>query len=884
MTSRKAGLPPECPVQLDVDDAQLLAQVVSYYHQRLKENPSAQSYLVKRGMVSSELVEHFKIGFSDRTLGLKLPENNRKAGKEIRSRLAKLGILRESGHELFAGSITFPVFDLNGQVVQLYGRKTTPNLRPGTPLHLFLPGPRGLWNAKALAVAKTVILTDSVVNALTLWCSEQRNVIALLGDFTEEDVGAFKVSGTEKVLIATRNTEPSNKIASEVAQQLTNIGIAVERIQLPAGMDINDYALSHPPAIESLSRLMGVAAVGIDLPAREPAPMRPGPPPPLVPVAARPEAAAGTIFEKRGLDVISNELVIELGDRRYRVRGLDRNLSSAILKVNLLVSRPGLSGTTYYVDSLDLYAAKQRAAFIGPAAVELGVSEDVIKRDLGQVLLQLEEAQEALMRDALTPKVNTVTLSEQDTAEALALLKEPRLLDRILADFEKCGVVGEETNKLVGYLAVVSRKLDQPLAVVIQSSSAAGKSSLMDAVLAFVPPEEQLKYSAMTGQSLYYLGGNDLRHKVLAIVEDEGAERISYALKLLQSEGELTIASTGKDGSTGRLVTQEYRVQGPVMLFFTTTAVQVDEELLNRCLVLTVDEERPQTQAIHRLQREKQTLEGLLGRTDKDTTLKLHHNAQRLLRPLLVANPFARQLTFLDDRTRTRRDFPKYLNLIRTIALLHQHQREVKRLTHEGREVEFIEVVPEDIAIANRLADLVLGRSLDDAPPHTRWLLMLIDVMATAAEKAQSIQRVDYRFTRKQVREHTGWGNTQLKVHLRRLVELEHLLLHRGGRGQSYVYELVYDGRVKGNSMFLSGLIDSAALKYDGQWAGSGRPSDGPWPVGGRDPEGEATARADKGNGATESASPGKAHLEPQPESSVAVAPAAISTNGVELP
>lgn len=135
------------------------------------------------------------------------------------------------------------------------------------------------------------------------------------------------------------------------------------------------------------------------------------------------------------------------------------------------------------------------------------------------------------------------------------MLKDPTLIERILADFERCGVVGEETNKLTGYLAAVSRKLEEPLAVILQSSSAAGKTVLMEAILAFMPEEDRVKYSAMTGQSLFYMGETDLKHKILAIMEEEGAERASYALKLLQSEGELAIASTGKDPSTGRLVT-----------------------------------------------------------------------------------------------------------------------------------------------------------------------------------------------------------------------------------------------------------------------------------------------------------------------------------------
>ena len=67
--------------------------------------------------------------------------------------------------------------------------------------------------------------------------------------------------------------------------------------------------------------------------------------------------------------------------------------------------------------------------------------------------------------------------------------------------------------------------------MIIQSSSAAGKSSLMEAVLAFVPEEERVQYSAMTGQSLFYMGETDLKHKILAIVEEEGAQRATYALE-----------------------------------------------------------------------------------------------------------------------------------------------------------------------------------------------------------------------------------------------------------------------------------------------------------------------------------------------------------------
>nr|WP_244161620.1 hypothetical protein [Photorhabdus luminescens] len=81
----------------------------------------------------------------------------------------------------------------------------------------------------------------------------------------------------------------------------------------------------------------------------------------------------------------------------------------------------------------------------------------------------------------------------------------------------------------------------------------------MDAVLNLMPEEERIQYSAMTGQSLYYLGETSLQHKILAIAEEEGVRQAAYALKLLQSDGELKIASTGKNEQSGELVTRNTR-------------------------------------------------------------------------------------------------------------------------------------------------------------------------------------------------------------------------------------------------------------------------------------------------------------------------------------
>jgi hypothetical protein len=206
-----------------------------------------------------------------------------------------------------------------------------------------------------------------------------------------------------------------------------------------------------------------------------------------------------------------------------------------------------------------------------------------------------------------------------------------------------------------------------------------------------------------------------------------------------------------------------------------------------------VNEDREQTRAIHQKQREAQTVEGMWAQDERRDILKLHRNAQRLLRPLRVANEQVKKHTFPDYVVRTRRDHMKFLTLVQTIALLYQHQREIKTETRKGKTLEYIEATAEDVALAWRLVSEVLAPSLDELPPQTRRLLLEIDKMVKEVGEQFGIERSEYRFSRATVRQYTHWSDSQLKRHLHRLEELEYLLVHRGARGQSFVYELHFE-------------------------------------------------------------------------------------------
>ncbi|MDY4336055.1 CHC2 zinc finger domain-containing protein [Pectobacterium brasiliense] len=797
-------LPPVADIANEQESQALLHRVTEFYHHTLLNAPEAIAYLEKRRLHHPELVAQFRLGFANRTLGYRLPSKKLKDGAAIRAQLQAIGVMRDSGHEHLAGSLVVPVIDSHGQVQELYGRKLCDKLRAGTPKHLYLPGPHGgVWNEQALVASKSAILCESLIDAMSFWVAGYRNVTAAYGvnGFTEEMRESFIRHGVKQVLIAFDNDAAGDDGAVKLAAALAADGITPFRVVFPSGMDANGYLCQVAEPEAAFGLLVDGALPMGEAVSAEPESV-PQPEKPSQPAAS---LAAGVVVEA----LPNGELDIALSGQQWRIRGMASvKAGSGAMKVNAQVIDTA-SGVVF-ADSVDMMSARSRVGYARLAASELGLAESDVKRSLGRVLLALEaHLSQPETGDDAVPK-----LDGDAKAAALALLQDLNLIGRLTDDLAACGVVGESTNLVAGYLAAVSRKLDKPLAVLIQSSSAAGKSSLMDAVLNLIPPEERLQYSAMTGQSLFYLGETNLQHKILAIAEEEGVRQAAYALKLLQSDGELTIASTGKDDATGNLVTKQYTVKGPVMLMLTTTAIDVDEELLNRCLVLTVNESREQTEAIHALQRHKQTLEGLLMENEKGYLTELHQNAQRLLRPLKVVNPFASQLTFLSDKTRTRRDHMKYLTLIQSIALLHQYQREVKQVEHRGTVIEYIEVERSDIVLANRLAHEILGRTLDEMPPQTRKLLLLIQGMVNQLAHTQNLKPSEVRFTRRDIRNATQWSDSQLKLHCLRLAEMEYLLVHGGSRGHLLQYELLWDGTVP-EGAHLCGLIEPEGSEKD---------------------------------------------------------------------
>ncbi len=654
----------------------LLSKVVDHYHNNLKDNDKAIDYLKKRGIYSEELINEFKIGFSNRR------DLNNLISKEERDALIELGIIKNNPNktEHFSNCVTFPILSADDLLLECYGRKIRDRQSEGIPSHLYLKGPhKGVFNEQAFLYDE-ITVCESIIDAMTFMANNIMNVTASFGTngFTEDHIKLLGDSKVKKLIIAYDNDQGGDKGAERLIDIVKSIDrpIEIKRVVLPRDADINEYALTVAPEQRSkmLNKLINESITFY-----------------------MPEA------KKKAADLVKTdkELIMRRANRIYRIRGVENNNSVEHLRVNLKL----IQDKKFHLDVLDLFSAKQRIAFVKQAAIILELDQNTLFNDMALLVEQTEILNDnriaACHEDEFDEEYQ---MSPEEEAQALRFLTNPDLIRELLEDFENMGFVGEQENKLVVYFCSMSCKMDKPLSVMIISRSSAGKSALQDAALGFMAKENKVKFTQMTDQSLFYMKDGSIKNKVLAISESEGAQGAFYAIKTMQSEGELNIASTGKDMKSGRMQTHHYHVDGPVALILTTTAVELDEEVANRFINVTVDESCEQTQRIQQQQRFEKTLEGKTRIKLRPKIALKHQNAARLLRPLIVVNPFANHLTFLINRLRARRDNDKYLSLIEAITFVFQYQRQVKLAPAEMGGFEYIETTVEDIKLANRFS------------------------------------------------------------------------------------------------------------------------------------------------------------------------------------
>lgn len=738
--------------------AGLLGKVMAHYQAALGRSEEARQYLESRGLWNVEMIQAFGLGYCDGSLLEALPRNG-----PIREAMTALGVLTAKGKEHFLGCVVAPLHHPSAGLVGLYGRRVSNTAKVR---HLFLTGPkRGILGLDGLGGAQAVTLAEGVFDALSLWLAGVRPVTATYGTAgLSEDLESFLRSSSVRELKLCFDADRAGEEAvGRIADQVGD-RFKLSRVILPEGSDPNDLLSRESPEIlrDFAQCLQPLASVAGD-----------GPEDDELPEAQR--------YRSGITETTDAGFSLEFAEVRYEVT--PNPPYGGRLKISLRAERteaPNGAGQVRkrkFLDRCDLVSSRSRTETIRGMCTRLLLEREEAERHLRVILDTAEEWVAALSVANELGAESVPEMTEVQRAEALEFLGAQGLVSRLQADMEALGHVGEEKGKLLGYLVGLSRKLENPLSAIIRSQSGAGKSGMARLVASLVPPEDVIHYSRVSAHALAYAGKDAYKRKLILMEERVGGEAADYYIRILQSSHVIRQAVVIKDPITGQMKTQEFEVEGPIAYIETTTDAQLNPENASRCFEIFLDESEAQT---HRIQeRQRSAREAVrLHQADRQAILERHHNAQRLLESVKVVIPYVRHLSFPSRWLRTRRDNERFLCLIEASAFFHQYQRERKTVTGpDGREVAYVEATLEDYALAYELAKDVLRDCLNELSPSARELF----------EVAKQFEK---EFTRRELRERSGWPQRRVLETVEELVAMEYLTASSGHQGKTYLYSV----------------------------------------------------------------------------------------------
>jgi DNA primase len=733
-----------------VSEAVDLKAIASFYHKALAKSQEARAYLESRGLTDKKLWSRFQIGYADGSLLQVLFSSQQKE-------LTERGLIRSSGQEFFQGCLVFPLLDEQGKVVSFYGRSIQAGAKPA---HLYPPGPRrGLVNREALKVYRDqIILTESVIDALSLVQIGVENVVPLYGTsgFTKEHLEALRAERVQSVVLALDNDEPGRKASEKIADQLIKEGFSTSIISPTQKKDWNEEVLEGLTR-EGFESLLAEAGT------------------------LEPEKPKDTpVLEKKG-----SRYLFTFGSLVYRLLGVKENFVSS-LRVNIQAKKEGSEDR--YIDNVDLFSARSRTSFASNLAYSFDLEKARVEKDLLAILEALEEERDKAFNQT---EEEEIILTEEEIQLGMDLLSSPDLFDRISQDTETLGYVGEDVNKRLLYITASSRKLDDPISVIVLSESASGKSYLVDTIRKLIPAEDVLAMTSLSEQALNYLPEDGLMHKFLVMGEAVHGDIVEHQLREMLSAKELSRLVTTKDEKTGALTSRMVRKEVIVSAIMSSTNYDINAENASRSFVINTDESAEQTRSIHKIQRKKYSLERYRAKEENiPRIIHQHHCAQRLLERRVIVNPFADLLDFPSSMMRARRDHERFMDLIACVCFLRQFQKEER----EEAGMAYIACDLEDYRIAHDLMQSILPSTLTNFPKAAMGLYDQVRELLQKKAEDESLEVEKVSVTQREIREATGLSQMFVKRNMKILCDYEYLIgSGSGARGSKRSYRLFKD-------------------------------------------------------------------------------------------
>lgn len=344
-----------------------------------------------------------------------------------------------------------------------------------------------------------------------------------------------------------------------------------------------------------------------------------------------------------------------------------------------------------------------------------------VSKTIHQLILQLEDYRLEQLKYKGKTQTPRFELSAEDKRQALKLLKNKTLLNQLVAKLNTTGIIGEDENAVILFLALASHKFSNPFSVLCLAKSGMGKSYILQKLADCMPYGSYSFHTQISANALYYFNSHDIQNKALLIEDLEWTTQMLQPLATLQTQGRLIKTRATKD-KDGMLHSTTFEVTGNLCLLACAYSDKNYESLSLPFLMVHLNHSHSQDIAV--MEYQKRCKAGLIYTEQIQTA---QHQLKCLIASLQnvsVINPFATLISLPDDVSHPRKSLLLLLNFIEVITYFFQYQRE--QFTDKETGEIFIKTHPDDIALAFKLLKNSLFRRADELSTTTRgfyhWL------------------------------------------------------------------------------------------------------------------------------------------------------------------
>lgn len=678
-----------------------------------------------------------------------------------------------SGYKQLQNCVTFPLKDSSGNITSLYGRSIS---ETNKSKHYYSKNRSGLYPSYPSAEIKTLIITEAIIDAVTIITHTDHKVLSLYGTngWNEEHTEAVRsLKDLQEVIFFLDGDEPGAKAVDTYSSLLKAMRptIKISQVETPQGEDVNSLIQSHEPEI--LQHLINERTFLF---------------------SSDPRSESGSpdrqLKEQEAPTRPSTELDTSNAEYiKWKRHSLDFTVIGGVglypLDKLIVMLRIQLSGSNRPMHSirqrLDLYQDDVVEKLARKIAERLEIGSSKVHESLLELTGLLEQYREQQNEKRKAKKVEERILTPKRIEIAQAFLEAKDLDKRTGEAIAKTGLVGEEKNARILWYVFTSRLRKQPLHAMCLGASGTGKTYLQERIGALIPKHQKKEITAMSDNAMYYFEEKELVHKLLLIEDLDGAneQKILYALRELMSKKYISKTIVIKD-SKGNLKTITLEVRGPICLAGTTTRERLYEDNSNRSILIYLDNSKAQRQRIMEYQRKESA--GKVDKYAEEEMVEFLQDVQSVLKPIRVVNPYAEQLVIPEQVFKPLRTNSHYLQFIESVTFYHQYQRAKQ---YDSRGKPYIETTIEDIEIANDLLKEVLLAKSDELTKATRRFYETLQTYLSK-EKKES-------FYSREVRRAYRMTPATVGRHLKILMRYGYVKVVGGSKKKGYEYELEKD-------------------------------------------------------------------------------------------